>query len=168
MISETKIDKSFLVSHFCLTVIKMRVEECCMWEKKFLATEKAPLESLYIELNIRNTKRLLNCPYKLHKNMIELHLGGLNEYLDIYSSNYEDIVILGDFNVSVKKNHMKCFCGNYGLKTLTHSFPLHRKFFWSFQGVEKGCTGNECVNKKTPMLSKFWNSKFAVFKAHVR
>ena len=34
--------------------------------------------------------------------MIELHLGGLNEYLDIYSSNYEDIVILGDFNVSVK------------------------------------------------------------------
>ena len=51
-----------------------------------LATEKAPLESLYIELNIRNTKWLLNCPYKLHKNMIELHLAGLNEYLDIYSS----------------------------------------------------------------------------------
>ena len=131
-----------------------------------LATENAPLERLYIELNIRNIKWLLNCPHKPHKNMTELHLAGLNEYLDIYSSNYEEILILGDFNVSAKKNHMKCFCGNYGLKTLTHSFPLHRKFFWSFEGVEKGCIGNECVNKKTPMISKFWKFRFCRFNAY--
>ena len=63
------------------------------------------------------------------KYMIEKHLAAQGEYLDIYPSIYARVLILGDFNISAKKNHMKCFCGSYGLKTLTHSFPLHRKFF---------------------------------------
>ena len=50
--------------------------------------------------------------------MIEQHLAALDEYLDLYSPNYEKILILGDFNVSAKENHMNCFCDNYGLKTL--------------------------------------------------
>ena len=33
--------------------------------------------------------------------MIKQHLSALGEYSDLYSSNYENILILGDFNVSV-------------------------------------------------------------------
>ena len=29
---------------------------------------------------------------------------------------------------------------------LAHSFPVYRKVFWCFQGVEKGCIGSEWVN----------------------
>ena len=50
--------------------------------------------------------------------MIEQHLAALGEYLELYSSNYEKILILGNFNVSVKENHMKCSSEDYGLKTL--------------------------------------------------
>ena len=41
--------------------------------------------------------------------MIEQHLAELDAYLDLHSSNYENVSMLEDFNVSVKKNHMKCF-----------------------------------------------------------
>ena len=30
---------------------------------------------------------------------------------------------------------------------LTHSFPMHRKVFRCFQGVEKGCIGNTWAKK---------------------
>ena len=52
------------------------------------------------------------------KNMIEKHLAALGEYLDIYYSSYERVLILGDFNFSFKENFMNRFCVNYGLKTL--------------------------------------------------
>ena len=44
---------------------------------------------LYDELNLRNTKWLLNCSYNPDKSVIEKHLASLSKYLDIYSSNYE-------------------------------------------------------------------------------
>ena len=40
--------------------------------------------------------------------MIAQHLAARGKYLDLYSSNYEKILIPGDFNFSVKENHMKC------------------------------------------------------------
>ena len=91
-----------------------------------LASENAPLENLYIELNLRNTKSQLNCSYNPHKDMIEQHLAALGEYLDLCSSNYEKTLMLGDFNVSLKENHMKCFCDNYGLKTLIRKLTCYK------------------------------------------
>ena len=59
--------------------------------------------------------------------------------------------------------------------SLTHSFPMHpfptawkhlktsenRKVFWCFQGVEKGCIGNEWVKTKTSM-HLVWCSMFSL------
>ena len=36
----------------------------------------------------------------------------------MYSSTYDKIVILGDFNVGPEDNHIKIFCENYNLKGL--------------------------------------------------
>ena len=83
-----------------------------------LSTENVPLESLYIELNLRNTKWLLNCSYYPHTNIIEQDLAALGDYLDLHSSNYEKILILEDFNVSFKENDLNRFCENYSPKTL--------------------------------------------------
>ena len=37
---------------------------------------------------------------------------------DLYSSNYENLIILGDFNVSIDNNYMAGFCYTYDLRSL--------------------------------------------------
>ena len=38
--------------------------------------------------------------------MIWNHLDALSTYLDLYSTTYEKILILGDFNVGTEKQHI--------------------------------------------------------------
>ena len=84
-----------------------------------LATdEKNHIESLYVELNLRNEKWLINCSYNPNKSMIGNHLAALSTYLDLHSTTYEKILILGDFNVGKEEQHMKAFCDNYNLTSL--------------------------------------------------
>ena len=39
-------------------------------------------------------------------------------FYHVFSSNYDKLLLLGDFNVGVDENHMKSFCENYDLKSL--------------------------------------------------
>ena len=83
-----------------------------------IAYEDKTFESLFIELNLQNTKMLINCSYKRHKSAIKKHLTALRNSLDLHSSKFEKILILGDFNVEIEEANMKSFCGNYNLKSL--------------------------------------------------
>ena len=62
---------------------------------------------------------MINCSYNPHKNLIDNHVDALSKYLDLYSSRYEKVLLLGDFNAGIEEKHMKCFCDNYNLKSLT-------------------------------------------------
>ena len=77
-----------------------------------IAIENKPIESFFVELNLRNDKWLINCSYNPHKNLIDNHLDALSKYLDLYSSKYEKVFILGGFNAGIEEKHMKCFCDN--------------------------------------------------------
>ena len=83
-----------------------------------LAFEDKPIESLFIKLNLQTTKILINCSCKPHKSEIKKHLTALRNSLDLHSSKYEKILILGDFNVEIEKEDIKSFCENYNLKSL--------------------------------------------------
>ena len=83
-----------------------------------LKNEDKPIECFYVEINLHNQKWLINCSYNPHKNNIGAHLDSLNKSLDLFSSNFERIILLGDFNVEVDENRMKFFCEIYGLKNL--------------------------------------------------
>ena len=50
--------------------------------------------------------------------MIGSHLRALSEKLDIYSSRYNNFIILGNFNIEMKEQQIEAFCDNYGLKSL--------------------------------------------------
>ena len=63
-----------------------------------LTIEEKPVESFYAELNLRNNKWLVNCSYNPHKNSVVTHLDIISESLDLFSSDYEKIILLGDFN----------------------------------------------------------------------
>ena len=73
-----------------------------------IATENKSVESFHVELNLRNEKYVINCSYNPQKTMINNHLATLEKFLDLRSSKYEKLLILGDFNVGVNEQHIVC------------------------------------------------------------
>ena len=53
--------------------------------------------------------------------MICNHLDALSTYLDLHSTTYGKVLILGDFNVGIEEQHVKAFCDNCNLKTLPNN-----------------------------------------------
>ena len=78
----------------------------------------SPTEGFYLEINLRKKKWLLCCSYNPNKNNIQFHLENLTKSLAVYSSNYENLIILGDFNVSIDNSYMAGFCDTYDLRSL--------------------------------------------------
>ena len=131
MISETKIDENFPKGDFLIEGFSTshRLDpDSKGWgimlyvradiPSNLLAFEDKPIESLFIELNLQNTKILINCSYNPHKSEIKKHLTALRNSLDLHPSKYEKILILGDFIVEIEEANMKSFCENYNLKSL--------------------------------------------------
>ena len=52
------------------------------------------------------------------KLLIQSSQDALSKYLDLYSSKYENVLTLGDFNADIEEKHIKCFFDNYDLKSL--------------------------------------------------
>ena len=61
---------------------------------------------------------LINCSYNPHKAEIGNHLAALNCFLDVNSTKYEKILILGDFNVEINDPKMQTFCEMHNFKSL--------------------------------------------------
>ena len=122
MISETKIDERFPKRNFLIEgfstpyrldrdstgggiMLYVRADI----PSNLLAFKDKPIEGLLIELNqqiLINTKILINCSYNPHKSEIKKHLTALGNSLDLHSSKYDKILILGDFHVEA---NMKLF-----------------------------------------------------------
>ena len=79
--------------------------------------ETKPIEDFYVETILRNDKWLVNCSYNPHKNIVGNHLRAPSEKLDIYSTNYNNFIILGDFNIEIEEQQIEVFCENYSLKS---------------------------------------------------
>ena len=131
LVSETKIDGSFLQSQFVIDGFSApyRLDHNCLGgglillvkediPSNLLTIEEKTTESFCVELNLRNSKWLVNCSYNPHKNSIENHLDRISKSLDLLSSDYEKMIFLGDFNVTEDEHYIKSFCKNYGLKNL--------------------------------------------------
>ena len=69
---------------------------------KFFCTETKPIEGLYIERNFCKKKWLLSCSYYPDENNIMNHLDALRRNLDLYSTQYEHLILLWDSNVESK------------------------------------------------------------------
>ena len=114
MVSETKVDDSFPIGNFIIHSfsppyrlgrvskgggIMLYIREDI--PSNLLATDKEPIESVYVELNLRNEKYLINCSYNPHKTMIKNHLASLSHFLILHSSKYKRMLILGYFSVGI-------------------------------------------------------------------
>ena len=122
MVSETKLDNSFPVGQFLIDdygppirldrdihggglMLFVREDIPC----KLLSLENKPMEGFYVEINLRKTKWLLCCSYNPSKSNIDFHLQHLNQNLALYSSCYENFMVIGDFNAETNNSAMSFF-----------------------------------------------------------
>ena len=116
MISETKVDDSFPRGNFLIDSFSKPYRLDCdslgggilLYVREdvpsnLLEVETKLIEGFYVEINMHNNKRLINCSYNPHKNMIGNYLRALSEKLGIYSSSYNNFIILGYFNIDLKE-----------------------------------------------------------------
>ena len=85
---------------------------------KLLSVENLPAECFFIEINLRKRKWLVCCSYNPHRDNIKEHLNTISANLDLYSSKYEYIIVIGDFNAEVNDKFMRNFCESYNLSSL--------------------------------------------------
>ena len=85
---------------------------------KYLFSEDKPIEAFFFELNFRKRKWLVCCSYNPNRNNIFNHLEALRKSLDLYSAHYENIVLLGDFNVNINDPYMESFCESFRFESL--------------------------------------------------
>ena len=76
------------------------------------------VEYFFVEINLRKKKLLLCCSYNNHKNSILNYVDALRRELDIHSSNYENVLLLGDLNAEMTDPSLKEFCNSYSLQNL--------------------------------------------------
>ena len=132
MISETKLDETFVAAQFYLQdfcnpyrfdgnrngggiMLYIREDIVSRLIEKKLRNNS---EYVFVEINLRNKKWLLCCSYNSHKNSISTHIDFLRRELALPSSSYEDFISLGDFNSEMTDANLKDFCNLYLLKNL--------------------------------------------------
>ena len=93
---------------------------------KFLSFEDKPTDAFFIELNFQKKKWLLSCSYNPNKNNTSNHLQRLRNSLDLYSAKCDNIILIGDFNVSPEDSHIETFCESYELKNLIKVPTCHK------------------------------------------
>ena len=75
-------------------------------------------ESFFTEINFSKKKWLICASYNHHKSNISHHLHHLGKGLDNYIGNYDNILLLGDFNSKFSEPCLNDFCDIYNLKNL--------------------------------------------------
>ena len=84
------------------------------------------LEILFIELNLRKKKCLICCCYNPHKNLINYHLQELAKGIQIYSNNYDDILLMGDFNAEFSETSFSSFCELCEVKSIINQLSCYK------------------------------------------
>ena len=133
MITETKLDDSFPASQFFIQgfwtpfrldqnknggriLLYIRSNITLTKLNKYII--KNQIEAFFVEIRIRNNIWLLCCLHNPSKLQIASHIQEISNGLDAYYEKYENILIMGDFNVDVKEVSLHLFCNQYKLKSL--------------------------------------------------
>ena len=129
LISETKLD-SFSSEQFLLDGFSKlyKLDRCSNGDGILLyirddilsrlLSNSDKTEIIFAEINFRKKKWLICASYSPHKSNISNHLHHLGKGLDNYIGNYDNILLLGDFNSEFSEPCLNDFCDIYNLKNL--------------------------------------------------
>ena len=82
------------------------INESIVSKKLSFVNVPIEIESLFVELNFRNQKWLLGGIYKPPSFSETDFIKTLNHSLNFYCQQYEKIVILGDFNMTIENENL--------------------------------------------------------------
>lgn len=155
-IAETKLDKSFPVLQFLLagfkTPYRLDVSDSSggllIYVNKQLPSRRlhrcpiaADIQVVMVELNLRKHKWLLLTIYRPPSQTAKYFLDNLSMIIDFYSTIYENVVILGDFNSTPDSPEISTFMSDYSLHSLINSPTC-------FKSVDGRCIDLILTNKK--------------------
>ena len=78
---------------------------------KLLLVEENLIECFFVEINLR-------CSYNPQKTSLSNHIVELSKSLDLFTTKYELLLFLGDFNVGMENSSIKTFCSNFNLTSM--------------------------------------------------
>ena len=141
MITETNLDDSFPASEFFIqgfcTPFRLdrnkNVGGILLYIRSNITSTKLnryitknQIEAFFVEIRIRNSIWHLCCSYNPSKLQIASHIQEISNGIDAYCKNYENILIMGDFNVDVKEVSLHLFCNQYKLKSLNKDATCYK------------------------------------------
>ena len=84
---------------------------------KLLSVETLPTKKFLLKL-VYGKKWFVSCSYNPNTNNISNHLQTISTSLDLYFSQYDNIIVVGDCNTEIGKTSMNAFCKRYSLSSL--------------------------------------------------
>ena len=120
LLSETKIDSSFPTAQFHIdgyTIHRRDRDEngggLLLYVREdvpsVLLKTDSEIEAFYVELTIRKKKWLLCCSYNPNKTFNTKNLAEIAKNQDLFSSKYNNFILLGDFNSEPREQPMRDF-----------------------------------------------------------
>ncbi len=76
------------------------------------------IDGLFVEINLHNKKWVIFGGYNPKKANISNFLSHIGNSLDTFTRNYDNFLLIGDFNMGTTEEKMKEFCNIYNLKNL--------------------------------------------------
>ena len=107
MISETKLDESFPIGQFFFHLDRDRNGgDILFYIREHIPSKPLSIENrielFFVKINLHQKKWLISCPYSPKKALIANHMAVLTKSIDIYTTKYDDLLFLGDFNARLE------------------------------------------------------------------
>ena len=134
VITETKLDETFPTAQFNIdgystpfrkdrdlnmgggVIIYVREDIPCRELRHHSNTEN--IEGIFLEINLRKSKWLCFGGYNPSKSTFTHFANTLGKTIDLYMANYDNLLLLGDFNSEISEPSMVEFCETYNLNNL--------------------------------------------------
>ena len=131
LVSETKLDESFPNNQFSISGYRMFRQDrncfgggLCIYVKENIASKQLNLhldketEAIYLEINIRSRNWLIVGLYKPPSQNNSFLLENMSKNLSRYLDSYENITLLGDFNMTPEDKNLEHFTDTFSLEHL--------------------------------------------------
>ena len=107
---------------------------------------------MFIEINLRKRKWLMFCGYNPYEALIKDFLQDLGSDLDALIGQYDNLIIMGDFNAECNESSMENFCETYDLSNLIMEPTCNKNHHFNPSSIDVILTNRKSYFQKSCTL----------------